>query len=107
MNDAKRRFRLHDGKSGAAITVRVTPRASRDELSEVLDDGTLKVRLTAPAGDQDLDRALIVFLSGLFGVKPAQLEIVAGTGGVDKLVTITGLDASQVQTKILYKINQG
>ena len=47
---SERKFHLHDGKVGAAITVRVTPRASKNEISEILDDGTIKVRLIAGPG---------------------------------------------------------
>ena len=43
-----RKFNLHDGKRGSALAVRVTPRASRNEIVELLDDGTIKVRIAAP-----------------------------------------------------------
>ena len=43
-----RRFHLHDGKKGSALAVRVTPRASRNEIVEILSDGTVKIRLTSP-----------------------------------------------------------
>ena len=32
---------MHEGKTGSAIAVRVTPRAGRDRITEVLDDGTI------------------------------------------------------------------
>ena len=43
-----RKYHLHDGRMGAALAVRVTPRASRNEITEIMPDGTVKVRLTAP-----------------------------------------------------------
>ena len=39
---APRDFHLHDGKKGAALALRVTPRASKNEIVEVLSDGTVK-----------------------------------------------------------------
>ena len=99
-----RDYHLHDGKSGAAITVRVTPRASRNEISEILDDGTIKVRLTSVQQEEKTNQALIAFLAEVLGVKPAQVEVVAGLSGNDKLVTITDLDANTVHDRILKHI---
>ncbi len=100
----EREFHLHDGKMGAAITVRVTPRSSRNEINEILDDGTVKVRLTATQGEEQINQALIAFLAQILGVKPEQVEIVAGSTGKDKLVTITDMDKAEVQEKILKNI---
>lgn len=97
----EREFHLHDGKSGAAITVRVTPRASRNEISEILDDGTVKVRLVSAQSEDKSNQALVEFLAEVLGVKPSQLEIVAGSAGMDKLITITDLDKNAVQERIL------
>ena len=47
---ASRSYHLHDGKKGAALAVRVTPRASKNEIVDILSDGTVKVHLTAPPG---------------------------------------------------------
>ncbi len=99
-----REFHLHDGKTGAAIAVRITPRSSRDEISEILDNGTVKIRLTAPPGEDKINQALIVFLAKVLEVKPSQLEIVAGSSGNDKLVTIMDVDKEFVQERILQHI---
>lgn len=99
-----RDYHLHDGKSGAAITVRVTPRASRNEISEILDDGTVKIRLTSTQQEEKTNQALVAFLAEVLGVKSAQVEVVAGLSGNDKLVTITDLDANTVHDRILKHI---
>jgi len=97
----ERSFHLHDGQFGSAITVRITPRSSRNEISEILDDGTIKIRLTAPQNEEKTNQALITFLAEVLGVSPNQLEIVAGISGKDKLVTILGMDKAAVQEQIL------
>ena len=101
----EREFHLHDGKMGSAITVRITPRASRDEISEILADGTIKIRLTAPPSEQQTNKALIAFLSHVLSVQPSQIEVIAGSTGVDKLVTITDMDKNDVQERILKNIS--
>ncbi|MEJ5313283.1 MULTISPECIES: DUF167 domain-containing protein [Anaerolinea] len=105
MTKAKREFRLHDGMTGAAITVRVTPRASKNEIYEILDDGTIKIRLTAPPVEGKANQALIDFLSEVLDVPKSSLEIVAGETGRDKIVTILNLDAPTVQARILQHLS--
>lgn len=97
----ERKFRLHDGKTGAAIAVRITPRSSRNEISEILDDGTVKIRLTAPPVEGKANTALLEFLASVLSVKVNQLEIVAGQTGKDKLITVTEIDSVTVQKRIL------
>lgn len=97
-------FNLHDGQSGSAMTVRVIPRSSRNEIIEILEDGTLKVNLTAPATEDKTNQALIEFLSEVLAVKPSQVEIVAGLGGKDKLITVTNIDKDMVQERVLKHI---
>ncbi|MBA4313231.1 MAG: hypothetical protein C0417_11440, partial [Chlorobiaceae bacterium] len=54
-----RKFHLHDGDSGSAITVRITPRMPRNEISEIMEDGTIKIRLSAPPLDGKANQVLI------------------------------------------------
>ncbi|MDX9991789.1 MAG: DUF167 domain-containing protein [Anaerolineales bacterium] len=98
---ADRKFRLHDGQRGVALAVRVTPRASRNEVTEIQSDGTVKVRLTAPPADMDGNKQLINFLSEVLGCAPSKLDIVAGLSGRDKLVSIIGMETSDVHQRLL------
>lgn len=98
---SKRRLDFHNGKTGAAITVRVTPRMARNQIHEILDDGTIKIRLTAPPVDGKANKELIKFLAEILNVQPSCIDIVAGQTGHDKLITILGLNSEQVQLKIL------
>jgi uncharacterized protein (TIGR00251 family) len=99
-----RKYQLHNGKKGAALTIRVTPRASRNEIIEVLDDGTVKIRLTAPPVEGKANTALVEFLAGILDVPPTKIEIVAGATGRDKLVSILDLDAETVHARILQNL---
>lgn len=96
-----RKFQLHDGKKGSALAVRVTPRASRNEIVELLDDGTIKVRLAAPPSDNESNNALLEFLSEILGVPISRLDIVAGAAGRDKLIAVTDMDVETVHQRIL------
>ena len=96
-----RDFHLHDGKKGAALALRVTPRASKNEIVEVLNDGTIKVHLTAPPVEGKANEALLKFMSEVLDVPLSCLDIVAGAGGRDKLISVTDMDATVVHRKIV------
>jgi uncharacterized protein len=74
-----------DGRD-LVLTVRVQPRASRDEL--LLDGTRLKVRITAPPVDGAANAHLLRFLATEFGVAPSRTELVRGAAGRDKVVRI-------------------
>ncbi len=98
---ADRKFNLHDGRRGAALAVRVTPRASRDEITEIQSDGTVKVRLTAPPVDGDANKALVKFMAEVLGTTTNKIEIVAGLSGKDKLISILDMDKDEVHNRLL------
>jgi len=98
---ADRKFKLHDGQKGSALAVRVTPRASRNEIVELLDDGTIKVRIAAPPADNEANEILINFLSEVLGVSKSRLDIVAGASVRDKLIAVMDMDAATVHQRIL------
>ena len=95
-----RKFKLHDGKGGAAITIHVTPRAKQNQIKEILEDGTIHLFLTSSKEDQEINKGLIDFLSQLLGIKSGEIEIIGGQHGLDKLITILNIDAETLQSKI-------
>jgi uncharacterized protein (TIGR00251 family) len=100
----KKTRRLSDGKRGAALAIRVTPRARRDEIVEVLADQTIKVRLTAPPVEGKANEALVEFLAKVLDVPRSKIEIIAGETGRDKLVSILDLETEEAQARILKQL---
>lgn len=98
---ASRDYHLHNGRRGAALAIRVTTRARRNEIVEVLSDGTVKIRLAAPAAEGKANQALVEFLAQVLGVSNSRIEIVAGQTGRDKLVSVLDMDAETVHEHIL------
>ncbi len=101
---ASRKFHLHGGRQGAALAIRVTPRASRNEIAGILSDGTVKIRLTSPPVEGKANAALIEFLADVLRVPRSGIEIVAGITGRDKLVSIMDLDAETVHERIVKQL---
>jgi uncharacterized protein (TIGR00251 family) len=98
---ARRKYHLHDGKKGAALAIRVTPRARRNEVAGILNDGTIRIRLTAPPVEGKANEALVKFLSSILGISKSRIEIVAGQTGRDKLVSLLDMNPETAQQKIL------
>jgi len=98
---ADRKFNLHSGQKGSALAVRVTPRASRNEIVEMLDDGTIKVRIAAPPVDDEANTALVEFLAEILGVPKSRLDIVAGETGRDKLIAVVDMDVETAHQRIV------
>lgn len=96
----KRKFKLSDGKYGAAINVRVTPRARKTEFGGVLEDGTVRIRVQEPPVEGKANKALVAFLAKVMGVRRSRIEIVAGENGLDKIVAVEAMTAEEVENRI-------
>lgn len=96
-----RGMRFSNGKKGAALPVRVIPRARQNEIVEILSDQTVKIRLTASPAENETNDELINFLAELLGMPKQNFEIVAGQSGRDKLVSILDVSTEDVHRKIL------
>jgi uncharacterized protein len=97
----ERNFKMHNGKSGAAITVRVTPRMAKNEITEIMDDGTIKIRITASPVEGKANQHLVEYLADILNTNPSKIEIISGLTGRDKIITILEQTPEEVQQKIL------
>lgn len=96
-----RKFEITDARGGAALTIRVVTQAEKTEIAGVQEDGLLKIRLMASrAGDPSANQELIDFLAVQLGVPVDHIEIVAGAGGREKIVSIEGLTSNQVEERL-------
>ena len=100
----KRNYRLHNGKKGAALAVRVTPRATRNQIAEILHDGTIRIRLEAAPG-AELNSVLKEYLSQVLAVPATSIDIVAGETGRDKLISVINLDSDTAHQRILENLS--
>ena len=91
---------LHQSEQGGVVRVRVIPRAKADEISEILQDGRVKIRLVAPPVDGKANKSLKVFLSSILKVPRSSIEIISGSKGRDKVVRVNGLDQESINARI-------
>lgn len=95
-----RKFAFGPAQSGAALTVKVTPRAKHDQLMGIMADGTLRLRVSAPPAEGQANRAVIKLLARVLGVPAGQLDIVAGATASKKLISVVGLRADEVEARL-------
>ncbi|HYA62658.1 MAG TPA: DUF167 domain-containing protein [Candidatus Sulfotelmatobacter sp.] len=79
------------------LTVRVQPRASRDEIAGTIE-GALKIRLCAPAVENRANEALVEFLAGLLKTSKSAVRIRSGEQSRTKRVEIFGVTRQQVES---------
>ncbi|MCP4140440.1 MAG: DUF167 domain-containing protein [Chloroflexi bacterium] len=97
---SSRKYKLHDGQSGAALTVRLTAKASRNAVAGILEDGTIKIHVTASPDKGQDNMAMTKLLAGVLSIPEKDVAIIAGETGRDKLVSILSLDAAAVTKRI-------
>jgi hypothetical protein len=91
---------MAEGSNNTKLKIRVTPRAKRDEVYYILEDGTVKVRLTAPPVEGKANKALIKYFSGIFEIPRSRIEILTGFKSRNKLVAIQGMDSVEIYNKL-------
>jgi uncharacterized protein YggU (UPF0235/DUF167 family) len=96
-----RDYHLHNGKKGAALAVRVISNAPENEITDILNDGTVRIRIISTSSDANINRELSKYLAKVLNVTQSKIEIVAGQNGNEKLVSVLDLDAESVHQKIL------
>ena len=85
--------------AGSRLSVRVQPRASRDEIAGVAG-GAIRVRLTAPPVDGAANAALLRFLADRLDIARSGLTLVSGHAGRTKVVEVDGMGAEEVGRRL-------
>lgn len=89
------------GDSGEIrIRVKVIPRAKTNQISGIMDDGSLKVRLTAPPVDGRANQALIDMLADTLDLPKSNISIIAGSKSRNKRLRIVGISLEGYQKVI-------
>jgi len=97
MTDSNQPVKATDG--GATLSVRVQPRASRNQI-EGVRDGALRVRLTAPPVDSAANQALVQLLAKTLGIPRGAITIIRGHKNRSKLLAIADLTPDEVAARL-------
>ena len=86
---------VHEREGAVICSVRVQPRASKDEIAGEMG-GALKVRLRAPAVEDRANEALVEFLAGLLKTSKSAVRILSGERSRAKRIEICGVTRQQI-----------
>jgi len=89
-------LRIREQDGAITFEVRVAPRASRNRVVGI-QDGALKVALTAPPIDGAANEALRKLLAKALGVAKSDVEILRGDRARTKVLRVHGVSASDVR----------
>lgn len=90
LSDGSRSFLATLQESGSVtLDIKVTPRSSKSEVSEVMPDGALKVKLCAAPEKGHANTELNAVLAEYFGVPKRNVELLSGETSRHKRVRIT------------------
>ena len=79
------------------VKVRLTPRASREQVSGPDETGVLHVRVCPPPVDGKANQAMIKLLARTFNIPKSSVTIVAGETGRNKMIDLPGLDMAKLK----------
>ena len=90
---------LRETAGGTLLSIKLSPRASKNEIGEPLGD-ELKIKVTAPPVDAAANQALIELLAETLGCSRGKVELIRGQTSRHKTVLLHGFKAEDVRQKI-------
>ena len=81
---------------GILVSLRVTPRAGRDAIEGVDEDGAIGVRVTAAPADGAANKAVLKLLAKTLSVPSSAVTLASGATSRHKRVHIDGLTRAAV-----------
>lgn len=92
----------HPARGAVLFSVRVHPRASKNEVAGVWG-GALKIRLQAPATEDRANQALIEFLGDILKTPRSAVRIQSGEHSRTKRIEILGVTKQQILDLLHYE----
>ena len=90
---------LRSQPDGVFLSVKVQPRASRNEIG-CLHGNELKIAVTAPPVDSAANQAVLEFLAETLGLPRRAVTLVRGQTSRHKLLRLDGLTAEDAAAKL-------
>jgi uncharacterized protein (TIGR00251 family) len=90
---------IKETNGGVQFAVRVIPGASKNEVAGI-QDGALKIKLTAPPVEGKANRACVDFLARLLGMRRSALAIASGEKSRKKTVAVDGIGRVELEARL-------
>ena len=86
---------LRESQGFCTLAMKVIPRSSQNKIMGV-ENGVLKLKLSAPPVEGAANEAVVDFLSKWLGKPKSAIELMKGQQSRNKLVRITGVKAVEI-----------
>ena len=86
---------MTESPSGVRFRVHVQPRSSRNEICGI-QEGEIRLRLTAPPVDDAANKLCIEFFAGKLNVAKSRLTITSGMKSRHKTINVDGIGGDQL-----------
>ena len=86
---------LRETAGGTLLSVKLQPRASKNEISAPLGD-ELKIKVTAPPVDAAANQALVEFLAEKLGCSRGKIELLRGHTSRHKTILLHGFQPVEI-----------
>ena len=90
---------LQQRSDGVCISLKVQPRASRNEIAGPIGN-ELKIKVTAPPVDSAANEAVLELIAEILGCPRHQLELSRGATSRHKQILVRGMTATQIEEKL-------
>lgn len=91
---------LRETSGGTLLSVKLQPRASKNEIGEALG-GELKIKVTAPPVDAAANQALVEFLAEKLDCPRGRVELIRGQTSRHKTVKLHGFTPEEILKNLL------
>jgi uncharacterized protein (TIGR00251 family) len=91
---------LRETPGGTLLSVKLQPRASKNEIGATLGD-ELRIKVTAPPVDAAANEALVKLLAGQLDCARNRVELVRGHKSRHKTVKLHGFKPEEVLPKLM------
>ena len=91
---------LRETSGGTLVSVKLQPRASKNEIGEALGE-ELKIKVTAPPVDAAANQALIELLADTLDCSRGKVELIRGQTSRHKTILLHGMKPAEVLPKLL------
>jgi uncharacterized protein len=82
------------------VLIKLTPKSRKNAITGVLDDGTIKISVTAAPVDNKANEALIKLLSKSLSIKKHQIQIKSGLTSRLKTIELEGVTEDAIRKLI-------
>ncbi|HWR67026.1 MAG TPA: hypothetical protein VN364_12995 [Bellilinea sp.] len=94
------KVRFKDGHLGSAIAAHIKLNASANRISRIDREGVVLIHLTVKS-PQEIAADLSTYIARLLTINVDRVEVVGQVDSLDRLVTVTGMSAADLQQKIV------